>query len=540
MTKRPPKRRRRETAPIGWRLALVCLRRVGRQHVLAVALFALLGAAGNVVVALVVGIPEPAVHDEFSYLLAADTFASGRLTNPTHPYWQHFETFHVIHTPTYMSKYPPAQGLVLGLGQRLFDEPIVGVWLSGAAMAAATAWMLIAWLPPAWAVVASAICTVQLCWFSYWGHSYWGGFIAATGAALALGAFRRLMLHPAFTSAGAMGLGFGLMAASRPVEGGAVGLVLISALLARLLLRRPFSVSEAVRTLTVVAIVTTASLGALGYYNWRITGSALTMPYQIHEAQYAAAPTLLFASPENPVPTYRHAEMERYWLEWGVERHRRQRTLSVLPLTIGVKLYMLGLTFCGPAVLALFGLRRASGDRWMIAAMAIASGVILLSLCTKGTYPHYVAPVAPLIYALVGSGLRHLNRRSVGTRATNWAIVVTIGWLLTAPVLRPYMSDQSPDSFAHRRERLQQQLEATPERELVFVKYGPNHNYHQEWVYNRADIDRADVVWARSMGAEADRDLVEYFADRRAWTLEVDGQGGAVLTPYYPSSTPLR
>src|SRR3954452_16242871 len=44
-------------------------------------------------------IPQPTIHDEFSFVLLSDTFAHGRLANPTHPMWEHFEAPYVNQKP---------------------------------------------------------------------------------------------------------------------------------------------------------------------------------------------------------------------------------------------------------------------------------------------------------------------------------------------------------------------------------------------------------------------------------------------------------
>jgi hypothetical protein len=251
-------------------------------------------------------VPQPKVHDEFSYLLAADTFSHGRLANPPHPLWIFFDTFHVIQHPTYASMYPPAQGMALAIG-KLLGQPWIGVLLSVAAMCMAFTWMLQGWVPAEWALLGGVLVWARFGVFSYWMNSYWGGAVAATGAALVLGALPRIWDDQRPQDAIIFGLGAGILAVSRPAEGAIFFIPVGAALLWWALRLDVPSRSAAMKRvgLPIVAILAGAA-GFIGYYNWRVTGSPVVFPHFIEQREITTAlflwqrdkPPIAYANPQ--------------------------------------------------------------------------------------------------------------------------------------------------------------------------------------------------------------------------------------------------
>ncbi len=487
-----------------------------------------------------VQVPTPSIHDEFSYFLLGDTLAHGRLANPPHAMWRSFETFHVLWWPSYASKYPPAQGAVLALGQ-LLGHPWIGVLLSAAAMCAAIVWMLQAWMPARWALLAGVLAAIKLCVVSYWINSYWGGAVAAIGGALALGALGRMLRRPARWHGVLLGVGVAILANSRPYEG-LIFCIPVAFLLVRWVMRKtkygPCWPQPALRVLLPAGLILVATVLFMGYYNWRVTGNPFLPPLVEAARTYESSANFIWQKP-GPMKHYNNPEMEEFYNEYAHDNYLR--TWGTLKSVFDEKVYRCRIVFTWPQLLlALPGLFFVYRDRRWRFLLVVLLAVVLAFFATTWPNPHYMAPVTCVYFGLVVQAMRHLRRISFWKRPIGAALSRAIVLLLVIDVAQ-FAATGYGDPLGWgggglwQRVQIQRQLSATPGKHLVIVQYSDTHSVHEEWVYNRADIDGSKIVWARDLGPDENAKLVEYFKDRTAWVAQ-EGPGSAQLTPYSADS----
>jgi hypothetical protein len=484
--------------------------------------------------------PVPGVHDEYSYLLAGDTFASGRLTNPPHPLWKSLETFYVIQQPTYASMYPPAQGLFLAVGYLAGRHPWIGVYLSVALMCGAICWMLQGWVAPRWALTGGILAVLRWGVYSYWLESYWGGAAAALGGALAVGALGRLIRKHAVWPAFVLGGGMLILANSRPFEGLLISLVVLGVLLIRVVRRRTTNWALLARRIALsLGTVLLLGSGAMGYYFWRVTGHPTRMPYELHSSIYEVTGPFLW-QPLRKAPFYRYAVMEEYHVGRQTAAYRQAHSLRGWLLETGHKAEaMIVFNFwpaCAPVLLAIPFLRR---DRKVRIAL-LAAAVVFIGL-TLEIWPmmlHYFAPVTSVMVLLLVQAMRFWRRvewrgHPVGV-AISFAIPLFFTGMLLLRVGAAVLHVPMPEHGLAPwftvttgnldRAAIERYLNHQSGPQLVLVHYESSHHLDEEWVHNAADIDGSKVVWAREAGLENDTRVVRYFSGRHAWVVEADAK----------------
>lgn len=502
-------------------------------------------------------VPAPVMLDEFSYLVGGDTFAHGRLTNPTPPMWVHFETFHVNMQPTYHSMYPPAQAAVLAIGEKLTGIPWTGVLLSTALMCGAIYWMLAGWLPPAWAWLGGVFVVLRYATFAYWTNSYFGGSVAALGGALILGAYVRLRKQVLWGRAFLFATGLILMAFSRPLEGLCFSIPIMIALVALLVSKRVgFGKNTAIRLVPALVLLFTGFLFLL-YYNWRTTLHPLLMPYVLNLRAYHISNPFLFQKP-NPIPEYRHEVMRSFYIFHELPDVLRLRSQSPAYL-IDVKAAVYYASLLWPfMILVAFGLYSMWRSELRIVLLSVlALGADLFLQIWPG-HAHYAAPAAGAFVLMALYSLRHLRNSHgrIGICASQAVVFLTV-LCLASPVLErlrdPYsinpifvnpgwpqtgsfsMSVDLPIPLEVERQQLLADLEHRAGKHLVVV----HHPYHDvpsvDWVYNEADLGTAKVIWARDMGYLKNQELLNSYRDRQVWYVD---RAQAKLIPYQQAMLP--
>lgn len=514
--------------------------------------YVLLGVILPILTALLawqLGMPIPTVHDEFSYLFMADTFAMGRLTNPAHPLAEFFQTFHIIHYDgIYASKYFPGIGVQLLVG-KIIGHPMIGVWLTIGLFGASLLFVLRQFFQSRVALFVSSVFTMEFMVLSYFGHSYWGGsLVALSGVWILGGAFvaaKTGQVRYAWLSA----LGVLICLLTRPFEGFFYSVPLICWALWNVF--RGNCGSEwrwDCRGLAApLAIGTVFGVLVLGAYNQRITGSWRIFPHSLYEKIYtphgvrflwesktATKEDVFFESLPKPF----HQLRDHYFVK------QRERAGKFVEKKIVAASEFIPFQF-PLSIIWLLVASLAFRSHWRngLWRLCVFTGILRLApflLSWSSKHPHYGAF---WIFPLAMLGAFGLNALFEGKRSRRLARVAVAIFLCGLFSLYCFSFFGDPSwkrdwtSYSRNGNELKSKAavrdflmkDDQSNAHLVFVEYENNHSFHSEWVYNTPDIDAQAVVWAHDLGEETNSRLRDYYAERTVWKVEVGNSKKIVL-----------
>ena len=483
-------------------------------------------------------VPLPLYHDEFSYLLGADTFFHARLTNPTPPVPLALETIHTNMWPTYESMYMPGPALLLVVGQVL-GSPWIAVMLITALFCAMLYWAVSAWLPRSYALLASGLALAFSGTMNWWFDNYFCLGLSCLGTTLVLGSLPRILAARRWQSTAPLAVGLVMLMLTRPYEGFCVTFPMVLVLLWRL---RPAGAGRIVKLAALPVALLCATTAWLFYYNWRGTGHALLFPYSLNFREYHITGAFLFSA-KHPLPVYDLGMLRRFYIFAEVPQYEFMRAHPFLFFFRKVTVYYAGYLY-GFGLLLIAGLayvvRRFREGLLLAPAAAFAGFGVNVVLMAWSPFPQYAAPAAPVLYLLVLFGLFALCR----VRAPRWSGQRLVYGLLLAELMLSvslfgYRISESrdfpePQYVSKDRAHVAAEVLSHPGKQLCLVRYIRYHDGWQEWVFNGADPEAERLVWARSLSPEMDQKVIAAYPGRTVWLVKPD-TANQLVQPYSPA-----
>ena len=222
--------------------------------------------------------------------------------------------------------------------------------------------------------------------------------------------------------------------------------------------------------------------------------------------------------------------IENTWKEQDSEYQEKKASLLVnLHDVRNVAAFFISPLYLFPIALAI--LLSSSYRLWTAAGIlaCVWSGLFIEN--TKA--PHYVAASVGLVPLLVVYGLRWL--RVIG-REYGPVLVLTLAALLClqgrAPEKGQSWETRSADAKSPRMLAMKEAM-TEPRQQFILVRYSADHvDKSNECVYNSADIDSSQIVWAHDMGEAKNRELIDYYrGSRKVWLFQPDTKPGEII-PY--------
>jgi hypothetical protein len=260
------------------------------------------------------------------------------------------------------------------------------------------------------------------------------------------------------------------------------------------------------------------------------------MPHVLNTRVYHSAPLFLWEHP-GPEKIYRNAQFEDFYNGWERDNYHINRADAVR--VTWEKVFRCGVTYFWPGLLlALPALPFVWRDpRMRLPLVSVSLGTIAVFIVIWSN-AHYAAPLTAAIVLLIVQAIRHLRTMWIGTRPVGLALSRAVIFALVFdtcasaargicdPLLWPCEGDVS-------RQVIAEKLARTPGKHLIMVRYATEeeHNIHDEWVYNGAEIDSAKILWARELDPAQNAKLLAYFKDRSVWLVTPDNDN-TYLEPY--------